>query len=100
VRPETYVYDSRRADDTVERVRERLAARDDVTLIDAAADGGARDATIALKQAVRIGSPPDALYDDGGLDFGPGALVTVEPTGRKGLHVGADALSALDEWEE
>ncbi len=94
VRPETFLYDSSQADDTVRTVRDRLPP--DTRTLDVAADATHREATIALKQAVRIGRPPDELYVDGVLDFGPGVLITAAPTGRKELHVGQAALDALD----
>jgi len=97
VKPEAFLYDSAQADETVQAVRDRLPP--DTRTLDVGGEATHREATIALKQAVRIGSPPDRLYDDGILDFGPGVLITVAPTGRKELHVGEAALDALRELD-
>ena len=102
MRVRTYVYDGETAADHVERVRERLRERDeeieyvDVAAADDRADG-VREAMFAIRESVRIGSPPDEIYDeDGNPEFSAGVLITEEPTGRRGLHVGWDALEALE----
>ena len=101
MRVRTYVYDGETAADHVDRVLERLADRDeefeyvDVAAADDRADG-VREAMFAIRESVRIGSAPDEIYDDdGNPDFSAGVLITEEPTGRRGLHVGRDALEAL-----
>jgi hypothetical protein len=99
VEPEVFVFDSSALAPTAATLRDRLEDRPSVTCIDVSAGSGARrDGTLAIKEAVRIGRPPDALYD-GGLDPAPGALVMVEDTGRKSLYVGEDAIEALDDQE-
>lgn len=100
-----YIYNSERADAHVTTVLDRIAERDEsVELHDvAAADDrrdGLRDAMLTLRNAVRIGRNPDEIYDaDGDPDFSAGVLVTEESTGRRHLHVGTDALEALDSGE-
>lgn len=101
MRVRTYIYDSASAPDYVDRVRERLAARDEeVDAIDvAAADDrtdAVREAMFAIRESVRIGTAPDEIYDDSGEpDFAAGVLITADPTGRRSIHVGRDALEAL-----
>ncbi len=98
----TYVYDSTDAATHVRDVLDRLDDREEsVDRIDVAAydDRGdaMREATLAVKSGVGIGTTPDALFDaDGDPDFSPGALITEAETGRRRLHVGRDALTALD----
>jgi hypothetical protein len=98
----TYVYDSGSAAPHVEAVLGALEGREEsVDRIDVAAydDHGEamREATLAVKSGVGIGTTPDALFDaDGDPDFSPGALITEAETGRRRLHVGTDALDALD----
>lgn len=102
MRVRTYVYDSERVAPHVEEVLAGLAEREEsVDRIDVAAydDHGdaMREATLAVKSGVGIGTTPDELFDgDGDPDFAPGALITEAETGRRRLHVGADALDALD----
>jgi hypothetical protein len=97
----TYVYDSGTLDPHVRAVLDRLDDREEsVDRIDVAAFAdradAMREATLAVKSGVGIGSTPEALFDgDGNPDFSPGALVTEADTGRRQLHVGADALDAL-----
>ena len=97
-----YVYDSASAPDHVAAVLDALADREEaVRILDVSGDASRREASLAVRDAVRIGDYPDALYgDDGTLDFSPGALVTEAPTGRRTLHVGADALDALDDLNQ
>lgn len=92
----SYVYDSAEMAPHVDAVIDELAAREgDVEFVDEA-EAGTREAMLTVKEAVRIGSPPDALFDeDGRPDFSTGALVTEAETGRRTLHVGEDALAAL-----
>ena len=103
MRVRTYIYDGETAADHVDRVRERLADRDeeieylDVAAAERRADA-VREATFAIRESVRIGTTPDDLYDDAGdPDFSAGVLITQEPTGRRRIHVGEDALAALEE---
>jgi len=98
----TYIYDSRDAPAHVEAVLDHIEAREetpDVRDIDAA-DSRAdalRDAMLDTRSAVRIGENPDGIYDEeGSPDFSAGVLVTEQPTGRRGLHVGREALEVLE----
>jgi len=99
VRAIDFVYDSAAAPDHVPAVLAALDARDEaVRVLDVSGDATHREASLAVRDAVRIGDYPDALYgDDGTLDFSPGALVTEAQTGRRTLHVGPEALDALDQ---
>jgi len=95
-----YVYDSADRPAHVDAVLDRVAERGDdprlVDVDDGDREDGRREAALVVRQAVRVGSYPDALYaDDGSLTFAPGALVTEAQTGRRTLHVGPDALEAL-----
>lgn len=98
----TYVYDSETAEPHVEAVRERIADREESPdLLDVAAaadrDAAIREATLTVRDAVRIGSNPGGIYDENGTpDFSAGVLITERPTGRRDLHVGNEALDALD----
>lgn len=93
----------------VETVLEVLDAREEaVDVVDAAVEEDSpenredalRDAMLTVKEAVRVGSMPDALFDETGKpDFSDGALVTQAQTGRRRLHVGPDALAVLQEDE-
>lgn len=105
MRVRTYIYDSAAAPDHVDRVRERLAARDeeieslDVAGADDRSDA-VREAMFAVRESVRIGTAPDEIYDESGEpDFSAGVLITAEPTGRRNVHVGRDALEALADDE-
>lgn len=97
-----YIYNSESGDAHVATVLDRIAEREEsVELHDvAAADDrrdGLRDAMLTLRNAVRIGRNPDEIYDaDGDPDFSAGVLVTEESTGRRHLHIGRDALEALE----
>lgn len=93
-----YVYDSTDADAHVEAVLAAVRASDEpVDLVDVAGGADEREATLAVKRAVSIGSLPETLFDaDGRPDFSPGALVTEAPTGRRSLHVGPAAVEAID----
>lgn len=99
----SYVFDSSDTDEHVRAVLDALEARTEaVELVDVAAfDDSAdarREAMLTVKSAVGIGSPPERLYDETGRpDFSVGVLVTEAETGRRTLHVGADALAALRE---
>jgi len=98
----TYIYDSRDAPAHVRAVLDHIEAREgtpDVRDIDAADDraDALRDAMLDTRSAVRIGENPDGIYDEAGNpDFSPGVLVTQQPTGRRELHVGREALDALE----
>ncbi|MXR51843.1 hypothetical protein GRX03_09520 [Halovenus sp. WSH3] len=97
-----YVYDSSAPAEHVEAVLDRLEDRPeeinyvDIDAAETRADGR-REAMLTVKNAVGIGTPPDELYGpDGRPDLTVGALITEEPTGRRSLHVGTEALDALD----
>ncbi|MFB6309239.1 MAG: hypothetical protein ABEH35_07915 [Haloarculaceae archaeon] len=92
----SYVYDSDETPDHVRRVLEALDDRDESFDRVDVSEAGEREATLTVKQAVRIGSPPSELFDDDGQpDFSAGALITEAPTGRRSLHVGQAAIEAL-----
>lgn len=97
----TYIYNSETADEPVERVLDRLEDRDapiDYNDISAAADRDAalREALLTVGQAVRIGGKPSGVFDEeGDPDFSPGVMITEATTGRRGLHIGMEALEAL-----
>ncbi len=103
MRARHYIYDSDRAADHVDAVLERLAAREEsVDRLDVAAaadrDDAIREAMLAVRESIRIGSSPDEIYDEGGdPDFSVGVLITQEPTGRRHLYTGRAALEALSE---
>ncbi|MFB6256737.1 MAG: hypothetical protein ABEH58_08465 [Haloplanus sp.] len=102
MRATDYIYDSERTDGVVEAVLERLADREeDPEYLDvAAADDRAaarREAMLTVRESLRVGENPPGIFDeDGNVDFSAGVLVTVAETGRRGLHVGEEALEALD----
>ena len=100
-----FVYDSADRTEHVESVLERLEGRDeeiehvDIAAAETEADGQ-REAMLTVKDAVGIGTPPDELYgQDGTPDLSVGALITEEPTGRRSLHVGEQALDTLQNDE-
>lgn len=101
MRVRTYIYDGETAAPHVAAVLERLSSRDEsVDYLNLAAagdrDAALREAMLTVRESVRIGTNPDGIYDDdGNPDFSAGVLVTQEPTGRRRLHVGEDALEAL-----
>ena len=105
MRVRTYIYDADTAADHVARVLERLDERDEeIDRLNVAAaenrDDAVREAMFALRESVRIGRAPDAVYDDeGNPDFSAGVLIAQEPTGRRSVHVGRDALEALADDE-
>jgi hypothetical protein len=98
-----YVYDSANRPNHVESVLARLDRREeDIDYVDIAAAeteaDGRREAMLTVKNGVGIGTPPSELYgEDGRPDVSVGALITEEPTGRRSLHVGRDALDALED---
>jgi len=102
VRAITYVYDSGDAPPHVADVLAALEDREEsVDRVDVAAfddrSTAIREATLAVKSGVGIGTTPDELFDEDGVPaFSPGALITEADTGRRRLHVGADALDALE----
>lgn len=102
MRARAYIYDSESTDATVEAVLDRLADRSEsVEEIDvAAADdrrAGLRRAMLTLRESIRIGeNPPDVFDAEGAPDFSAGVLITEAPTGRRSLHIGPEALEALD----
>lgn len=94
-----YLYHSESSAERVEAVLDRLADSDeDPDLVDVADGADARrEAMLALRESLRIGDNPDAIYDDEGRPaFGPGVLITEDATGRRDVHVGDEALEALD----
>jgi len=97
MRVRSYVYDSADPASHVDAVLAELDAREeDAEVVDVSGGATRRDAMLTVKEAVRVGSPPDVLFDeDGRPDFSAGALVTEAETGRRTLHVGSDALAAL-----
>ena len=99
MRVRAYLYNSGSAVDHVGTVLERVPEDGSVDLIDVADGADARrEAMFTLRESIRIGENPDAIYDDEGTpEFAPGVLVTEDATGRRSLHVGAEALDALGE---
>jgi hypothetical protein len=96
-----FVYDSTAASAHVETVLERLRNREEVIEVIDMADGDPeeqrRTAILTVKNAVRIGSLPDELYGpDGTPDFSAGVLITEAETGRRSMHVGSEAVEALE----
>lgn len=105
MRARRYIYDSANASEHVPEVIDRLEAREesveylDVAAIEDPADA-LREATLAVKEGVGIGTIPEELFDAGGApDFSTGALVTEAETGRRSLHVGTAALDVLPNAE-
>jgi hypothetical protein len=101
VRVEHYIYNSETGDDHVQTVLALLAEREesieyhDVAAADDRRDG-LREAMLTLRNAVRIGTNPDEIYDPEGIpDFSVGVLVTEEQTGRRRLHIGTEAVTVL-----
>lgn len=95
-----YLYNAGAPPDHVHAVLEALASRDgDPDLVDVAeGDDARRRAMLTLRESIRIGESPDAIYDDDGTpDFAPGVLVTEDETGRRHLHVGPEAMDALED---
>jgi hypothetical protein len=98
-----YLYNSETGIDAVEQVLAALADREeDIEHIDigTADDPSAarREAMLRVGAATRIGGKPDAIFDDDGTpDFAAGALITEAPTGRRELHIGTDAVAALED---
>jgi hypothetical protein len=107
-----YLYNAERAPDHVQQVLDRLDERttrdgtadrtgesDAVDRVDVSAGADARrEAMLTLRESVRIGDNPDAIYDDEGRPaFVPGVLVTEDDRGRRSVHVGREALAALGE---
>lgn len=98
MRVRAYLYNSGASAAQVRAVLDRLASRDDdPELVDVAeGDDARRRAMLTLRESIRIGDNPDAIYDDEGTpDFAPGVLVTEDETGRRHLHVGQEAVDAL-----
>jgi hypothetical protein len=97
----SYVYDSKAVPAHVGECLDELASREEEPeLIDVEAaedrEDGRREAMLTVKNAVRIGSTPGELFDeDGTPDFSVGALITEAETGRRTLHIGTDALDAV-----
>jgi len=95
------LWDSAQASETGERVAARVRERSEsVEVIDLGTESredARREAMLSVGTATRIGSKPEALFDDSGdPDFSDGAIVTEDERGRRDLHVGEAALDALD----
>lgn len=99
----SFVFDSENTPPHVESSLDLIAKREEaVSRVDVAEDDLSgdveREAMLTVKEGVRVGSVPDALFDENGQpDFSVGALVTVETTGRRSLHIGPNALQTLRE---
>ena len=96
------LYDSARASETgqrvVDRVRERPESVETVDLGTGSREDARREAMLSVGAATRIGSKPEALFDDSGdPDFADAAIVTEDERGRRELHVGEAAIDALGE---
>ena len=101
MRVRSFIYDATVADEGVERVLDRLAERpEDVEYHDVGADdtGDARrEAMLTLRESMRIGENPEGIYgEDGTPAFATGVLITESEVGRRDIHVGSDALDALE----
>jgi hypothetical protein len=95
------LYDSARANETgqrvADRVRERPESVETVDLGTGSREDARREAMLSVGAATRIGSKPESLFDDSGdPDFADAAIVTEDERGRRELHVGEAALGALD----
>lgn len=99
----SYIYDSSDPAPHVDTVLDLVESfEEEVDLFDVATAGdrkaARREAILEVKEAVRIGSAPDSLFDEHGtLDFSTGVLISEEPTGRRSLHIGTEALETLRE---
>lgn len=97
----TFLTDSERATQTGTRLAELVADRpEDIDVIDLGVaddrDAARREAMLAVGSATRIGTKPEAIFDENGdPDFSDGAVVTVAETGRRTLRTGSDAIEAL-----
>jgi hypothetical protein len=97
----SYLYNSEADSEPVEAVLTRLDDRQEaIEMIDIAdasnPDDARRDAMLRVGEATRIGSKPDGVFDASGTpDFSRGVLITEADTGRRSLHVGTDAVEAL-----
>ncbi len=96
-----FLYDSQRASETGERVAERIQARpeivDTVDLGVGSREDAQREAMLSVGDATRIGTKPDALFDDDGTpDFSDGVVITEDDRGRRELAIGEAALELLD----
>jgi hypothetical protein len=96
------LHDSERASETgraiVDRVHERPEAVEEIDLGTGERADARREAMLSVGEATRIGGKPDAIFDEAGTpDFADGAIVTEDERGRRELHVGEDALDALQE---
>lgn len=97
----TLCHDSERATATGRAVAEAVDARpEEPGVVDLGGGDRAdarREAMLTVGEATRIGTKPDAVFDeDGNPDFSDGVIVTEDERGRRELHVGVDALEALD----
>jgi len=99
--PIAFIFDSGDTGTAVDSVLSLVQDREEsIDRIDVAAyedrTAAIREATLAVKSGVGIGTTPGELFDaDGDPDFSAGALITEAGTGRRRLHVGAEALDAL-----
>lgn len=103
MRVRTYIYDSTTAADHVDAVLAALEDREeavdplDVGVADDPGDAR-REAMLTLRESLRVGENPDGIYDaEGRPDFGTGVLITETEVGRRSVHVGDEALDALEE---
>lgn len=102
MRATDYIYDSERTDAVVEAVLGRLADREEEPEyldVGTAEDPEAarREAMLTVRESLRVGENPPGIFDEeGNVDFSAGVLITVAETGRRGLHVGDEALEALE----
>lgn len=97
----SYVYDSSKVTPQVVKTLNLIeTSEEEVNVLDIATandpEAARREAMLTVKEAVRVGSVPGQLFDENGEpDFSRGALVSEESTGRRSLHVGAEALKLL-----
>jgi len=104
MRVRTFIYNSAAAGEGVGRVLDLLAERPgDVECLDVGSgnpDDARREAMLTLRESMRIGENPDGIYgEDGTPEFATGVLITENEVGRRDVHVGSDAVAALEEGD-
>jgi hypothetical protein len=104
MRVRSFIYNSAAAEAGVERVLELLEERPaDVEYHDVGSgdtEDARREAMLTLRESMRIGENPGGIYgEDGTPEFATGVLVTENEIGRREIHVGSDALAALEDDE-
>jgi hypothetical protein len=93
----TFIYNSDRTSAAVDQALARLEDREEpIEYIDTGDDGSEREAMLVIGESTRVGSKPDAIFDDAGNpDFSMGVLITEQETGRRDIHIGDEMLEAF-----